>query len=41
LIPDIEKFLQAAIFKMATTIAHKFDIVPAVDKFMVHGKKGE
>jgi hypothetical protein len=27
LIPDIEKFLPIAIFKMATTISHKFNIV--------------
>ena len=27
LIPDIEKFLPGAIFKMATTIPHKFNIV--------------
>jgi hypothetical protein len=27
MIPDIEKFLQVAIFKMATTIPHKFNIV--------------
>jgi hypothetical protein len=27
LIPDIEKFLPIAIFKMATTIPHKFNIV--------------
>jgi hypothetical protein len=27
LIPDIEKFLPAAIFKMATTIPQKFNIV--------------
>jgi hypothetical protein len=27
LIPDIEKFLAVAIFKMATTIPHKFNIV--------------
>jgi hypothetical protein len=27
LIPDIDKFLPIAIFKMATTIAHKFNIV--------------
>jgi hypothetical protein len=27
LIPDIEKFLPVAIFKMATTIQHKFNIV--------------
>ena len=27
LIPDIEKFLQVAIFKMASTIQHKFNIV--------------
>jgi hypothetical protein len=26
-IPDIEKFLAVAIFKMATTILHKFNIV--------------
>jgi hypothetical protein len=27
LIPDIEKFLPFPIFKMATTISHKFNIV--------------
>jgi hypothetical protein len=27
LIPDIEKFLPVAIFKVATTIPHKFNIV--------------
>jgi hypothetical protein len=27
LIPDIEKFLPVAIFKMAATIPHKFNIV--------------
>jgi hypothetical protein len=27
LIPDIEKFLPVSIFKMATTIPHKFNIV--------------
>ena len=27
LIPDIEKFLPVAIFKMATTIPHKFNII--------------
>jgi hypothetical protein len=27
LIPDIEKFLPVAIFKMATTMPHKFHIV--------------
>jgi hypothetical protein len=27
LIPDIEKFLPVAIFKMATTIPHTFNIV--------------
>jgi hypothetical protein len=27
MIPDIEKFLPVAIFKMATTIPHKFSIV--------------
>jgi hypothetical protein len=27
LIPDIEQFLPGAIFKMATTIPHKFNIV--------------
>ena len=42
MIPDIEKFLQAAIFKMATTIPHKFNIVrfqrpeliPDIEKFL-------
>jgi hypothetical protein len=28
MIPDIEKFLPVAIFKMATTIPHKFNVVP-------------
>jgi hypothetical protein len=27
MIPDIEKFLSVAIFKMATTVPHKFNIV--------------
>jgi hypothetical protein len=42
LIPDIEKFLPVAIFKLATTIPHKFNIVrfqrpeliPDIDKFL-------
>jgi hypothetical protein len=42
LIPDIEKFLPVAIFKMATTIPHKFNIVrfqcpeliPDINKFL-------
>ena len=42
LIPDIEKFLAVAIFKMATIIPHKFNIVwfqrpeliPDIDKFL-------
>jgi hypothetical protein len=42
LIPDIEKFLPAAIFKMAATIPHKFNIVrfqrpeliPDIEKFL-------
>jgi hypothetical protein len=42
LIPDIEKFLPVAIFKMATTILHKFNIVrfqrseliPDIEKFL-------
>jgi hypothetical protein len=42
LIPDIEKFLQVAIFKMASTIQHKFNIVrfqrpeliPDIEKFL-------
>ena len=42
LIPDIEKFLLVAIFKMATTIPHKFNIVrfqrpeliPDIEKFL-------
>jgi hypothetical protein len=42
LIPDIEKFLPVAIFKMATTIPHKFNIVrfqrpeliPAIEKLL-------
>jgi hypothetical protein len=32
LIPDIEKFLPVAIFKMAITIPHKFNIV----RFQLH-----
>jgi hypothetical protein len=42
LIPDIEKFLPVAIFKMATTMPHKFNIVrfqrpeliPDIEKFL-------
>jgi hypothetical protein len=42
MIPDIEKFLPAAIFKMAATIPHKFNIVrfqrpeliPDIGKFL-------
>ena len=42
LIPDIEKFLPVAIFKLATTIPHKFNIVrfqrreliPDIEKFL-------
>ena len=42
LIPDIEKFLPVAIFKMATTILHKFNIfrfqrpelIPDIEKFL-------
>jgi hypothetical protein len=42
LIPDIEKCLPVAIFKMATTIPHKFNIVqlqrpeliPDIEKFL-------
>jgi hypothetical protein len=42
LIPDIDKFLLVAIFKMATTIPHKFNIVrfqcpeliPDIKKFL-------
>ena len=42
LIPDIEKFLPFAIFKMATTILHKFNIIrfqrpeliPDIEKFL-------
>jgi hypothetical protein len=42
LIPDIDKFLPVAIFKMATTIPHKFNIVrfqrleliPDIEKFI-------
>jgi hypothetical protein len=42
LIPDIETFLIVAIFKMATTIPHKFNIVrfqrpeliPDIEKFL-------
>jgi hypothetical protein len=43
MISDIEKFLPVAIFKMATTIPHKFNIVrfqhpeliPDIDKFLL------
>ena len=35
LIPDIEKFLPIAIFKMATTIPHKFNIVRFQRNFML------
>jgi hypothetical protein len=42
LIPDIEKFLPITIFKMATTIPHKFNIfrfqrpelIPDIEKFL-------
>jgi hypothetical protein len=42
MIPDIEKFVPVAIFKMATTIPHKFNIVrfqrpeliPDIEKFL-------
>ena len=42
MIPDIEKFLPVDIFKMATTIPHKFNIVrfqrpeliPNIEKFL-------
>jgi hypothetical protein len=42
LIPEIEKFVPVAIFKMATTIPHKFNIVrfqrpeliPDIEKFL-------
>jgi hypothetical protein len=42
LIPDIEKFLPVAIFKMATTIPHKFrivlfqhpELIPDIEKFL-------
>jgi hypothetical protein len=42
MIPDIEKFLLVAIFKMAATIPHKFNIVrfqrpeliPEIQKFL-------
>ena len=42
MIPDIEKFLAVAIFKMATTIPHKFnivrfqrpDLIPDIEKFL-------
>jgi hypothetical protein len=42
LIPDIEKFLPVAIFKMATTVPHKFNLVqfqcpeliPDIEKFL-------
>ena len=41
LIPDIKKFLPVAIFKMATTIPHKFnivqrpDLIPDIEKFLL------
>jgi hypothetical protein len=43
MIPDIQKFLPVAIFKMATTILHKFNIVqfqrpeliPDIEKFLL------
>jgi hypothetical protein len=35
LIPDIDKFLPVAIFKMATTIPHKFNIVQFQRHFIV------
>jgi hypothetical protein len=35
LIPDIEKFLPVAIFKMATTIPHKFNIIPISTPFHI------
>jgi hypothetical protein len=43
LIPDIKKFLPVTIFKMATTIPHKFNIVrfqcpeliPDIEKFLL------
>jgi hypothetical protein len=35
LIPDIEKFLPIAIFKMAATIPHKFNIVRFQRNFML------
>jgi hypothetical protein len=43
MIPDIEKFLPIAIFKMATTMQHKFNIVrfqrpeliPDIEKFLL------
>jgi hypothetical protein len=43
MIPDIEKFLPVAIFKTATTIPHKFNIVrfqcpeliPDIEKFLL------
>jgi hypothetical protein len=50
MIPDIEKFLPVTIFKMATTIPHKFNIVrfqrpeliPDIEKFLqVHGPRKE
>jgi hypothetical protein len=42
MIPDVEKFLPIAIFKMATTIPHKFyivgfqrpDLIPDIEKFL-------
>jgi len=42
MIPDIEKFLTVAIFKMVATIPHKFNIVrfqcpeliPKIEKFL-------
>jgi hypothetical protein len=43
LIPDIEQFLPVAIFKMATTIPHKFiivrfqrlELIPDIEKFHI------
>jgi hypothetical protein len=38
LIPDIEQFLPVAIFKMATTIPHKFNIVRFQRNFICRGR---
>jgi hypothetical protein len=36
MIPDIEKFLAVAIFKMAATIPHKFNIVRFQRPELIH-----